>query len=487
MYEMIKPRGARAMCGWPLLALLAAVPLASGCANPPPLSTGGGSTGPNITGIKIPSAVPAALAIDNGVGAGPARAGGGYAGLSVNDAKYFDEAKKVFAEKDSVSGNVTDFEGSGLGPTFNGDSCAMCHAQPEVGGTSPNASNPAASLQKVNPQIALATREGATNTVPIFVTMDGPAREARFKTDGGVHGLFTIAGRTDAPGCSSSQMQQPDFVTAAANDNLIFRIATPVFGLGLVENTPDATLEANLANNAAAKQAAGISGVFNRSGNDGTITRFGWKAQNKSLAVFAGEAYNVEQGVSNELFMNERSAIPSCVFNSSPEDHTNNEGLDTGDQIDMASDAIAFAMFMRLSAAPTRAAGLDPTGRGEQLFDSTGCSLCHTKTLKTGKSPYGGMSNVDYSPFSDFALHHMGETLADGIQQGAASGDMFRTAPLWGVGQRAFFLHDGRFSSIVDAIEAHSSNGSEANSVILAFNGLSGADQQLIVDFLRGL
>jgi CxxC motif-containing protein (DUF1111 family) len=487
MYEMIKSRGVRAVCGWPLLALLAAVPLASGCANPPPISTGGGPTGPNITGIKIPTAVPAALAIDTGVPTGPARAGGAYAGLSANDKKYFDEAKDVFAEKDSVSGTVTDFEGSGLGPTFNGESCAMCHAQPEIGGTSPNAANPAAAGQKTNPQIALASRNMAANSVPEFLTADGPAREARFKTDGGVHGLFTIAGRTDAPGCSTSLLQQPDFVTAKANGNLVFRIATPVFGLGLVENTPDATLEANLAANAPAKQAAGISGVFNRSGNDGTITRFGWKAQNKSLAVFAGEAYNVEQGVSNELFMNERSAVPSCVFNSSPEDHTNNEGLDSGDQIDMASDAIAFAMFMRLSAAPTRAAGLDPSGRGEQLFDSTGCSLCHSKTLKTGKSPYGGMSDTDYSAFSDFALHHMGENLADGIQQGNASGDMFRTAPLWGVGQRAFFLHDGRTADIVAAIEEHSSNGSEANSVIMAFNGLSGADQQLIVDFLRGL
>jgi CxxC motif-containing protein (DUF1111 family) len=487
MYELIKPLGARAVRGWPLLALLAAVPLASGCSNPPPISTGQAPMGPNITGIKIPTAVPAALAVDMGVPAGPARAGGPYAGLSANDAKYFAESKDVFAEKDSVSGTVDEFEGSGLGPTFNGESCAMCHAQPEVGGTAPNANNPAASMQKVNPQIALASRQGATNTVPAFIKNDGPAREARFKTDGGVHGLFTIAGRTDAPGCNAAQMQQPDFVTAAANNNLVFRIATPVFGLGLVENTPDAILEANLAVNAAAKQAAGISGVFNRSGNDGTITRFGWKAQNKSLAVFAGEAYNVEQGVSNELFMNERSAIPSCVFNSSPEDHTNNEGLDSGDQIDMASDAIAFAMFMRLSAAPTRAPGLDPTGRGEQLFDSTGCSLCHSKTLHTGKSPYGGMTDIDYQPFSDIALHHMGENLADGIQQGNASGDMFRTAPLWGVGQRAFFLHDGRTADIVDAIEEHSSNGSEANSVILAFNGLSGADQQLLVDFLRGL
>jgi len=469
-----------------VLALLGTIPLASGCSSSSTSATGGGSsTGPDITGIKIPSATVTALAVDRGVAVGPARAGGAYPGLTPTEKTYFDKAKEVFAEKDSVSGNIPDFDGSGLGPTFNGDACGMCHAQPEVGGTSPNANNPAAAGQKTNPQIALASREGATNTIPAFLAADGPAREARFKSDGGVHGLFTIAGRSDAPGCSTTSIAQPDFVTAAANDNLIFRIATPVFGLGLVENTPDAALEANLAANAAAKQAVGIAGVFNRSGNDGTITRFGWKAQNKSLAVFAGEAYNVEQGVSNELFINERSAVPSCVFNASPEDHSNNEGLDTGDQVDMASDAIAFAMFMRLSAAPTPAAALDTVGR--DLFNQVGCALCHSATLHTGQSPYGGMGNVDYSPFSDFALHHMGSGLADGIQQGAASGDMFRTAPLWGVGQRAFFLHDGRTADLTIAIEEHSSTGSEANNVITAFNALSGADQQHIVDFLRGL
>jgi CxxC motif-containing protein (DUF1111 family) len=94
---------------------------------------------------------------------------------------------------------------------------------------------------------------------------------------------------------------------------------------------------------------------------------------------------------------------------------------------------------------------------------------------------------VEYFPFSDFALHHMGTNLADGIQQGAAAGDMFRTAPLWGVGQRAFFLHDGRTTDLTVAIEEHASTGSEANSVITAFNGLSAVDQQHIVDFLRGL
>jgi CxxC motif-containing protein (DUF1111 family) len=89
--------------------------------------------------------------------------------------------------------------------------------------------------------------------------------------------------------------------------------------------------------------------------------------------------------------------------------------------------------------------------------------------------------------FSDLAVHQMGEGLADGIAQGGAGPDEFRTAPLWGVGQRVFFLHDGRTSNLVDAIRAHQSRGSEANKVIEHFNELTVQEQQEIIDFLRSL
>ena len=226
-------------------------------------------------------------------------------------------------EVDSVSGSVSGESGSGLGPTFNGNSCAQCHAQPAVGGSSPGLRSKQNPIP--NPQVGLATLDGATNTVPSFITANGPVREARFirnpdgSPDGGVHGLYTIMGRIDAEGCT---LAQPNFAQQLANHNVIFRIPTPVFGLGLVEATPDSTLQANLAANRGIKSQLGINGSFNMSGNDGTITRFGWKAQNKSLMVFAGEAYNVEQGVSNEAFTNERSAVTGCVYNGSPEDAT---------------------------------------------------------------------------------------------------------------------------------------------------------------------
>ena len=100
-----------------------------------------------------------------------------------------------------------------------------------------------------------------------------------------------------------------------------FRIPTPTFGAGLIEAIDDSTILANKSANASAKSALGISGRENRTGNDGSITRFGWKAQNKSLMIFSGEAYNVEQGVTNDLFANERDTTPGCQFNATPEDH----------------------------------------------------------------------------------------------------------------------------------------------------------------------
>jgi len=434
---------------------------------------------------------------DPGPRPGPSASGSFYPTLSPNEQALFNQAMQRFQEIDSVSGAVAGEPGNGLGPTFNGNSCAQCHAQPSVGGSSPGLTSPQNAVP--NPQVALAGLDGALNAVPTFITSTGPVREARFvqtsngSLDGGVHDLYTIAGRSDATGCS---LAQPNFAGALSSNNVIFRIPTPLFGLGLVEATPDAALQANLASTASARSAMKIAGSFNTSGNDGTITRFGWKAQNKSLLMFVGEAYNVEQGVSNELFPNERSAVPGCIFNGSPEDATNvlnqnsaspNFGTLIGTASEMSSDLVNFAIFSRLSAPPAPAASTASIQRGASLFNSIGCALCHSPSLTTGPSPYTGMSNVTYNPYSDFALHNMGSGLADGIHQGAAAGNQFRTAPLWGLGQRLYFMHDGRTGDLIQAIEAHSSNGSEATMVIRQYSKLKSSQVQDLLNFLRSL
>jgi CxxC motif-containing protein (DUF1111 family) len=434
---------------------------------------------------------------DPGPRPGPAGAGSFYPTLNANEQAFFNQALQRFQEIDSVSGTISGETGSGLGPTFNGNSCAQCHAQPAIGGAGPGLASPQNSVP--NPQVALATLDGATNTVPSFITTTGPVLEARFiknsngTADGSVHDLYTITGRSDASGCTEAQ---PAFATELAANNVIFRQPTELFGLGLVEATPDATLEANLASTASARAALKIGGAFNYSANDGTITRFGWKAQNKSLLMFAGEAYNVEIGVSNELFPNERYMVTGCAFNGEPEDSTNilnqnpnssNFGTTIGTASEMSADIINFAVFPRLSAPPTPAASTASTQAGSALFVSIGCSLCHSPSLTTGQSIFTGMSNVTFAPYSDFALHHMGTNLADGVTQGAAGPQQFRTAPLWGLGQRLFFMHDGRTTDLIQAIEAHNSSGSEASLVIKKYNSLTSAEQQEILNFLRSL
>jgi CxxC motif-containing protein (DUF1111 family) len=469
-------------------------------------------------------------------------AGGPLQGLSDAEKQFFDGAKDVFGEVDAVP--------NGLGPRFNLDSCSGCHSHPSVGGTSP----------PTNPQVAIATAAGAKNTLPSFITASGPVREARFvrnsdgSADGSVHALFVISGRSDAPGCN---ITQPNFAAALASNNVIFRIPTPTFGLGLVENVPDSTLQASLATNAQQKKTLGISGHFNVNGNDTTIARFGWKAQNKSLLLFSGEAYNVEMGITNDLFQNEREGNANCQYNATPESTTPLQASDLASpSASFQSDIDLFSGFMRMTAPPAPASGAaapvaqttgatsqtaaaagqttgaatQTTGtaspastvlasaaadvssvmtaaagsstaappassstsapsvtRGSQVFTNIGCQACHTQTLTTGKSQMTGQSNVTFQPFSDFAVHDMGSGLADGVSQGGANGNEFRTAPLWGVGQRIFFLHDGRTKDLNVAIQQHASRGSEANTVISNYNMLPRTDQQSLLNYLRSL
>ena len=392
---------------------------------------------------------------DPGPRNGPPLAGQPLRGLSDAEVQAFMAGRGVFNEIDDVK--------DGLGPRFNLDSCGGCHAQPASGGSSP----------AINPQMAVAVKFGAVNQVPPFIQQDGPVRVVRFRRgangqpDGGVHNLFVITGRSDAPaGCA---IQQPDFTQP---NNLAFRIPTPTFGLGLTEAIPDSTLRANLAANIAQKRQLGIQGNFNTNGNDGTITRYGWKAQNKSLLLFSGEAYNVEIGVTNELFPQEREESPACATNPT---------------IESAGDILQQAAFMRFLAPPLPAPATDSSTRGAGVFNQIGCGLCHTPSLTTGLAASPALSQQTVNLFSDLALHRMGGNLNDGITQGQAQGADWRTAPLWGLGDRLFFLHDGRSKDLVDAILQHDGPGSEAHQVVVNFNGLTVAQKQDLVSFLRGL
>src|SRR5882762_8332127 len=382
-------------------------------------------------------------ATDPGVRGGDAGAGAQITGLSTNQQAFFASGLADFNSAEEVD--------EGLGPRMNLDGCGGCHLQPAVGGTSPF----------VNPQVAFASKIGGTDKVPTFISANGPVREARFvknadgTADGGVHALFTITGRTGATGC---MLAQPDFATQLANHNVIFRIPTPVFGAGLIEQIPDAAIAANQASDSSQKSALGIkgkanfhvagrtiTGMTNNNGNDGTIARFGWKAQNKSLLLFSGEAYNVEMGITNELFQTEREENSACQFAAVPNDVTN---TDATAPTEVISAIEKFAFFMRFLDAPQPSpdspGGATSIANGRQKFAEIGCALCHTPSFTTGNSAVAALNNKPVNLFSDLLVHDMGDGLADGVSQGQAGPREFRSAPLWGLGQRIFFLHDGR-------------------------------------------
>src|SRR6202166_501175 len=242
---------------------------------------------------------------DPGVRGGAVGAGTPLKGLTADETAFFRDGLVRFAEVEVVTGG----KNNGLGPRFNSNQCVSCHSQPAIGGSSP----------AQNPSIAIATLNGAKNVVPWFITQNGPVREVRFKrnsngtNDGEVHDLFVITGRSDAAGCD---IAQPNFLPAGnplsgqgGNPNIIFRIPTPLFGTGLIEAISDSAILANMKADASLKAGLGISGHTNAhlsrnanlSANDGTITRFDWKAQNKSCLMFSAVTYNVERGITNEL------------------------------------------------------------------------------------------------------------------------------------------------------------------------------------------
>jgi CxxC motif-containing protein (DUF1111 family) len=364
-----------------------------------------------------------------------------------------------------------------------------------------------------NPLLRVATADGAANAMPWFITANGPIREARFVEsngvyDGGVHDLFVVSGRSDAGSCN---IVQPSFTPGGnpvtgqgGNPNVAFRIPTPIYGAGLIEAIPDSAILANMKANAAQNSRVGIhghanailEGNVNLSANDGSVTRFGWKAQNKSLLMFAGEAYNVEMGISNQLFPQERDETPNCrPYNYTPEDTNNLSPPATESPAAVLSDIEAFANFMRMLAPPVPAATTPSTTNGRAEFIAVGCAACHTPSFTTGaaiasgssRAPSPALSGQLVNLYSDLLVHHMGQGLADGITQGAAGPDEFRTAPLWGLGERVYFLHDGRTSDLVAAIQDHESSGSEANSVVQKFGALSPAQRQDVLNFLRSL
>jgi len=439
----------------------------------PPASGGVAAVAPAAAATPASAAAPrnpapptpvTGIVRDPGPRTTPAGAGGPLAGLDRDQVAAFNEGRAAFLKEYNIK--------AGLGPAMDLDHCAGCHYQPAVGGTSGS----------VNPQISFATKLGAANTVPPFISRSGPARVARFvrKPDGSLDGasrsLFTVTGRSDAP--SACKIAQPDFHKEFAANNIVTRIGLPVFGDGLIEQIPNQALAENLTRNAPRKADMGIRGKINNFG------RFGWKSQLTSLSLFAANAYNVTMGLSSDLFPQEASDLAECRVAGTPNLVADPKGKRRGELEKVTS-------FLRFLAPPVPSTdtpgGTASIVSGRALFVSVGCDLCHVPQLRTGQAQVAALRDKPVDLYSDLLIHNMGSGLMDYVSQGAAGWQDWRTTPLWGLGQRLFLLHDGRTTDVREAILAHRSPGSEANAVIDKYGELPPAQEQDLLNFLRSL
>jgi CxxC motif-containing protein (DUF1111 family) len=334
----------------------------------------------------------------------------------------------------------------GLGPAFNGTSCAVCHNVPVIGGAG----------------LVLEVRAGYRDENGAFSALN-PAGDTLLH-------LFS----TPSHGC---QPQMPAAVNVVAR-----RAPIPLFGAGLVEAIADDTILA--LEDPLDRDGDGVSGraamVVDLASGDRRVGRFGWKAQHATLLVFGADAYRNEMGITNDVFRDEVSfgvedaTMRRCDPIPDPEDAiepaTRRRGIDN------------FESFMKL-LAPVARRSVDEAGSdGERLFSAIGCAKCHVPSLTTPRHANPLFDRRPVPLFSDLLLHDVGT--GDGIVQGAADAREIRTPALWGLGLRKPFLHDGSAATIEAAIERH---GEEALLARQGYLRLDGSDRARLLAFLRSL
>lgn len=333
----------------------------------------------------------------------------------------------------------------GLGPVFNGRSCAECHSVPAVGGSG----------------TILEIRAGRRNEDGTHTDLPG----------GSLFQIFSIPPH----GC---QKLVPDEANVFSK-----RKSLPLFGNGLIEAIPDDALLARAAANQ--NHPDGIGGrphlVLDAFSNQLRVGRFGWKAQQATLISFGAEAYRDEMGITNDLFGAESEAAygdgrksRDCDPRPDPEDRrdpaTRLRGIDN------------FANFMRMLAPPPRGAEDAATALGEQVFERIGCAACHVAEMTTGPAVRPWLNQRPVRLFSDLLLHDIGT--GDELPQGQASGEEFRTPPLWGLRTRAPLMHDGRANTIEHAIRLHDNQAAASRR---RFEALADAGRAALLQFLRSL
>jgi CxxC motif-containing protein (DUF1111 family) len=355
-------------------------------------------------------------------------------GLTPAQLVDFNAGLDEFEEVDTIE--------EGLGPVFNGKSCAECHAVPSTGGSEPNVG------------VARETRVSR-----IFKGRFDPL-DGSVSVDRG--GQLLQQRAIAVEGCTAKGEVVPPEATLVSSRN-----STPLFGAGLIEAIPERTILGNQGNggrpNYVSNPDTGTTG----------LGRFGWKAQVATVHQFAGDAYLNELGITN----------PSFPHENRPQGQPIQPGCDTVlDPEDDGENVTAFTDFMRFLAPAPRGPITLQVQLGEKVFSQIGCASCHVPKMMTGRNSVAALSNKPVNLFSDLLLHDVGT--GDGIKQGLATGNDFRTAPLWGLSRRGRFMHDARSNKIEDAIQRHRAESQNARD---GFVGLPQSDHDALLAFLGSL
>jgi len=333
---------------------------------------------------------------------------------------------------------------TGLGPLFNDSSCLACHGNPSAGGSS-------------------------RRTVTRFGQVTATGFDPLIAEDGSL-----LHARAIAPSILEK-------VPANANVTSL-RLTTPLYGAGLIEAIPDSAIVAN----AARPKPPGIGGrvawITDISTGQLRVGRFGWKNQHATLLGFSADALNNEIGVTNRLFP--KAAAPDgnetllAQFVSLSAPIEDQPSVVTG-----LSEIDRLTNYMRYLAPPVPAPSTPVSVAGRAVFDAIGCAACHTPTLNTGPNSITALANQNVNLYSDLLLHDMGSS-ADGIAQGVAGTKEMRTSPLWGIRVRQLFMHDGRATTLQQAILGHAGEGTSSTQ---AYTRLSAIQQSQLIAFLGTL
>jgi CxxC motif-containing protein (DUF1111 family) len=366
-------------------------------------------------------------------------------GLTADELNRFQAGKVAFEEVEGTA--------DGVGPVFNRDSCVACHDNQATGGGSAIFSTRIGT--RINRQFDPLVRRG------------GPV----IQTEG-------IVGR-------EGYVYMGEVIPAEAT--IIARRRTPhTFGLGLVDAVPDILLVGLAINQSlrTPKIAGRPNFVTDLRTGQWRVGRLGWKAAVPNLTNFSGDAYKEEMGITTPGWLPDEDGRLIDDENPPQGDTSLLEYNPVGNPNEGdIEDVVLFTDFMTFLAPPPRGVITVAVHQGEKLFASIGCADCHVPALYTGNHVSPALRFRRVAAYSDFLLHDMG-ALGDGIEQGQASGTEMRTAPLWGLRTQPSFLHDGRATTLREAILQHAGQGSSAR---LRFQRLKWWEQEQLLAFLNSL